>query len=107
MVRRAYRNFNYQETTTNESDKENGRYLGVNRLGKFPVPYLNTNREKPMYELNKSYSATQINDEARARLIMRWNDLEKRKQKRPRTHLEVSEMALLIENETLNSITRE
>lgn len=60
-----------------------------------------SNRQKPMYELNRSeclYIATKFNDEARAKLIIRWEELEK-----PRTHLEViqSEMALLIENESL------
>lgn len=38
------------------------------------------NRKQPIYELNKSetlYIATKFNDEARAKLVIRWEELEK------------------------------
>ena len=51
--------------------------------GKFSQSsYINSqNREMPMYELSKSeslYIATKFNDEARAKLIVRWEQLEKK-----------------------------
>ncbi len=39
----------------------------------------NSNRAKPMYELSKTeclYIATKFNDEARAKLVLRWQELE-------------------------------
>lgn len=51
---------------------------------KFPLTsYVDQwNREQPMYRLNKTeclYIATKFNDEARAKLVIRWEELEKEK----------------------------
>jgi len=50
--------------------------------GKFSLTYYTDqwNRQQPQYELNKKeclYIATKFNDDARARLILRWEELEK------------------------------
>lgn len=52
---------------------------------KFPLTYYKDqwNREQPMYELTKTeclYVATKFNDEARAKLVLRWEQLETEKQ---------------------------
>lgn len=49
--------------------------------GKFSLTYYTDqwNRKQPQYELNKKeclYIATKFNDEARARLVLRWEELE-------------------------------
>lgn len=54
------------------------------------------NRAKPMYELNKTeclYIATKFNDEARAKLILRWHQLEEEKQK-PLSSLDMIELSI-------------
>ncbi|MCS2336773.1 Rha family transcriptional regulator [Bacteroides sp. BFG-606] len=54
-----------------------------------------TGRKLPMYELNKIeclYIATKFNDEARAKLVLRWEQLEKEKlqeQQRPMSSAEI------------------
>lgn len=49
------------------------------------ISYIDSqNRAKPMYELSKTetlYIATKFNDEARAKLVLRWQELEVKKQK--------------------------
>lgn len=50
--------------------------------GNFSLSYYRTdqNKDSPMYELSKKeclYIATKFNDEARARLVWRWEELEK------------------------------
>lgn len=52
---------------------------------KFPLGYYKdaNNQERPCFYLNKTeclYVATKFNDEARAKLILRWEELEKEKQ---------------------------
>lgn len=52
---------------------------------KFPLgSYLDSNnQERPMYELNKTeclYVATKFNDESRAILVLRWEELESKQQ---------------------------
>ena len=60
------------------------------------VEYLDSKGEKrPQYELSKIeclYIATKFNDEARARLIMRWEQLENSKPKLPST----KELAMMV-----------
>ena len=49
------------------------------------ISYIDSqNRAMPMYELSKTetlYIATKFNDEARAKLVLRWQELEVKKQK--------------------------
>jgi len=54
--------------------------LGQSKFGQSFYTNQN-NRQMPMYELSKTeslYIATKFNDEARAKLILRWEDLEKK-----------------------------
>lgn len=47
---------------------------------------------RPMYQLNKTeclYVATKFNDEARAKLVIRWEELEREKQRKPMTAAEI------------------
>ena len=47
---------------------------------------------RPMYQLNKTeclYVATKFNDEARAKLVIRWEELEREKQRKPMTTAEI------------------
>lgn len=59
--------------------------------------YINSqNRAMPMYELSKTeclYIATKFNDEARAKLVLRWQELESKKQK-PLSTLDMLEMSI-------------
>lgn len=59
--------------------------------------YINEqNRAMPMYELSKTeclYIATKFNDEARAKLVLRWQELEVEKQK-PLSTLDMLEMSI-------------
>ena len=64
------------------------------------------NRPQPMYELTKTeclYVATQFNDEARARLVLRWERLEteRQQQSRPMTPAEqlLANAQMLVEYE--------
>lgn len=55
---------------------------------KFGLSYYTNsqNKQMPEYQLNKTeclYIATKFNDEARARLVLRWEELEKSKQMSP------------------------
>jgi phage regulator Rha-like protein len=80
-------------------EKVNGR--------KFPlVEYTDAKGEKrPMYQLSKLeclYVATKFNDEARARLVVRWEQLEiERQQQRPLSQLEILQQSInmLVEQE--------
>jgi hypothetical protein len=61
----------------------------------------NWNREKPCYSLTKTeclYVATKYNDEARAKLVLRWEQLEKEKALSefsiPKTYLEALKLAV-------------
>lgn len=69
--------------------------LGQSKFGL--ISYTDSmNREKPMYELTKTeclYIATKFNDEARAKLVLRWEELELEKQK-PMSTLDMLEMAI-------------
>lgn len=61
------------------------------------ISYIDSqNRAKPMYELSKTeclYIATKFNDEARAKLVLRWQELEVEKQK-PLSTLDMLEMSI-------------
>jgi phage antirepressor YoqD-like protein len=64
---------------------------------KFPLSEYTdpTGRKLPMYELTKTeclYVATKFNDEARAKLIIRWEELENSKPKLPST----KELAMMV-----------
>jgi Rha family phage regulatory protein len=55
-----------------------------------------TGRKLPMYQLNKTeclYVATKFNDEARAKLVIRWEQLETEKHKLPQTFSEALMLA--------------
>ena len=55
-----------------------------------------SNRQSPMYELNRSeclYIATKFNDESRAKLIIRWEELENIQPKIPTTFSEALKLA--------------
>lgn len=64
--------------------------------------YINAqNRAMPMYELSKTeclYIATKFNDEARAKLILRWADLENQKQLSP-AEMQLQQAQLLVVQE--------
>ena len=67
-------------------------------MGKYKDP---SGRELPMYELDKDeclYIATKFNDEARAKLVLRWEELEKEKAisgfNIPKTYLEALKLAV-------------
>ena len=69
--------------------------LGQSKFGL--CSYINeNNRSMPMYELSKTeclYIATKFNDEARAKLVLRWQELEVEKQK-PLSTLDMLEMGI-------------
>lgn len=67
-------------------------------MGKYKDP---SGRELPMYELDKDeclYIATKFNDEARAKLVLRWEQLEREKALSgfnvPKTYLEALKLAV-------------
>lgn len=67
--------------------------------GKFSLgSYIDKNNQaRPMYELNRSeclYIATKFNDEARAKLIIRWEELENAQPKVPASTLDILEMTI-------------
>lgn len=61
--------------------------------------YINTqNKEQPMYLLTKTeslYIGTKFSDEARAKLVLRWEKLEMKQQQQPR-ELSPRELALMV-----------
>lgn len=60
------------------------------------------NREQPMYELTKSeclYIATKFNDEARAQLVLRWQELEKEKAPKSQAEIILQSAQLLVDHE--------
>lgn len=76
---------------------------------KFPLTFKTTDlpngatRKDPIYELNKTeclYVATKFNDEARAKLVLRWEELETEKQKdlSPAEYL-LRQAQMMVENE--------
>jgi phage antirepressor YoqD-like protein len=72
--------------------------------GNFPLSEYtdSTGRKLPMYQLNKTeclYIATKFNDEARARLIVRWEQLEKKQDETPE---EIMARALFVAQDTIN-----
>lgn len=75
---------------------------------KFPLTsYVDQwNREQPMYKLNKTeclYIATKFNDEARAKLVIRWEELETKERQTvpalPQTYLEALKALVLSEEQ--------
>lgn len=75
---------------------------------KFPLTsYVDQwNREQPMYKLNKTeclYIATKFNDEARAKLVIRWEELETKERQNvpalPQTYLEALKALVLSEEQ--------
>ncbi|MCR5121121.1 MAG: Rha family transcriptional regulator, partial [Ruminococcus sp.] len=59
------------------------------------------NQERPCYSLTKTeclYVATKFNDEARAKLVLRWEQLEKERLVKPLTDMEIMARAVLISN---------
>lgn len=75
---------------------------------KFPLTsYVDQwNREQPMYKLNKTeclYIATKFNDEARAKLVIRWEELETKERQNvpalPHTYLEALKALVLSEEQ--------
>lgn len=75
---------------------------------KFPLTsYVDQwNREQPMYKLNKIeclYIATKFNDEARAKLVIRWEELETKERQNvpalPQTYLEALKALVLSEEQ--------
>ncbi|WAX06710.1 hypothetical protein BF486P1_00010 [Bacteroides phage BF486P1] len=75
---------------------------------KFPLTsYVDRwNREQPMYKLNKTeclYIATKFNDEARAKLVIRWEELETKERQTvpalPQTYLEALKALVLSEEQ--------
>lgn len=80
--------------------KVNGRNFAL-------VEYTDAKGEKrPMYQLNKTeclYIATKFNDEARAKLVIRWEELETKKRQTvpalPQTYLEALKALVLSEEQ--------
>lgn len=83
--------------------------------GKFSlVEYYDAKGEKrPMYELTKReclYVATKFNDEARAKLVIRWEQLETQQFTKPLSQLEIiaqSAQILLEQDRRINNVERE
>lgn len=85
--------------------------LGQSKFGL--ISYIDSqNRAKPMYELSKTeclYIATKFNDEARAKLVLRWQELEEAKQK-PLTQVEIvaqSAQILLEQSKRIDKVESE
>lgn len=80
--------------------KVNGRNFAL-------VEYIDKKGEKrPCYQLNKTeclYVATKFNDESRAKLVLRWEELEQEKQKQtislPQNYLEALEALVITEKQ--------
>ncbi len=65
-------------------------------------------REVPCYSLTKTeclYVATKFNDEARAKLVLRWEQLEKERQVQPMTDMEIMARAVLISAKQIEELT--
>lgn len=65
-----------------------------------------SNRAKPMYELSKTetlYIATKFNDEARAKLVLRWQELEE-SQNKPMSTLDIMEQSIRMMRENQKEI---
>lgn len=74
---------------------------------KFPLSEYkdSTGRVLPMYDLSKTeclYVATKFNDEARAKLVLRWEQLETK----PLSDAEIMSRALLIAQQTLDNANK-
>ncbi len=70
------------------------------------------NQERPCYLLTKTeclYIATKFNDEARAKLVLRWEQLEKERLMniQPMTDMEILSRALLISNVQIKALTHQ
>jgi len=69
--------------------------------------YINEqNRAMPMYELSKTeclYIATKFNDEARGKLILRWEELEK-SQSKPMSTLDIMEQSIKMMRENQEAL---
>jgi len=65
--------------------KQEETWLKIGQVNFDLTSYIDkSNRAKPMYSLSKTetlYIATKFNDEARAKLVLRWQELEVEKQK--------------------------
>ncbi len=62
----------------------------------------------PYYSLTKTeclYVATKFNDEARAKLVLRWEQLEKERLVKPLTDMEIMARAVLISTNKVNELT--
>ncbi len=63
---------------------------------------------RPCYSLTKTeclYVATKFNDEARAKLVLRWEELEKERLVQPMTDIEIMARAVLISTNKVNELT--
>ncbi len=66
------------------------------------------NQERPCYSLTKTeclYVATKFNDEARAKLVLRWEQLEKERLVQPMTDIEIMARAVLISAKQIEELT--
>tara|TARA_B100002049_G_scaffold42555_1_gene29012 strand:- start:4645 stop:5259 length:615 start_codon:yes stop_codon:yes gene_type:complete len=79
--------------------------LGQSKFGL--TSYIDSqNRAKPMYQLSKTeslYIATKFNDEARAKLILRWEELEKA-QSKPMSTLDIMEQSIRMMRENQEAL---
>ncbi len=79
--------------------------LGQSKFGL--TSYIDSqNRAKPMYQLSKTeslYIATKFNDEARAKLILRWEQLEQQSQK-PMSTLDIMEQSIKMMRENQEAL---
>ncbi len=65
---------------------------------------------RPCYSLTKTeclYVATKFNDEARAKLVLRWEQLEKERLVKPLTDMEIMARAVLISTNKVNELTKQ
>ncbi len=63
---------------------------------------------RPCYSLTKTeclYVATKFNDEARAKLVLRWEELEKERLVQPMTDIEIMARAVLISAKQIEELT--
>jgi phage regulator Rha-like protein len=73
-------------------------WMKIGQVNFYLSSYINSqNRAMPMYELSKTeclYIATKFNDEARAKLILRWHELEVNNSPKELSTLDMLEMSI-------------
>ncbi len=83
----------------------------INRLKFQLIEYEDSRgRKKPCYSLTKTeclYVATKFNDEARAKLVLRWEQLERERATKPMSDIEILSRAVLISTQQIEALTKQ